>query len=84
MTSSMDETSSMEEMPCCPPEKSAIPDCQKACPLMAVCMAKCFQNLPLAAAFLSHRTATAGTIAPLDDARLALLNEAPPPKPPRT
>ena len=35
----------MEEgMPCCPDQKSSTADCQKACPLAVMCMAKCFPN----------------------------------------
>ena len=36
-----------DDMPCCPPEKSSIPDCAKVCPLMAVCLAKCVRGIPV-------------------------------------
>ena len=62
-----------EDMPCCPDEKPAMPDCAKACPLMALCLAKCFQNLPIATALtvplvatgrIAQRTKRNGTASP--------------------
>jgi hypothetical protein len=39
----------MEDMPCCPPEKAAKPDCAKAgCPLMVLCLASIASLLPAA------------------------------------
>src|SRR3954470_12629078 len=57
-----------EDMPCCPHEKPVMPDCAKACPLMALCMAKCFQNLPTATALTVPLVAT-GRIVPSDEAQ---------------
>src|SRR5215212_10437972 len=39
-----------DDMPCCPHEKPAMPDCAKACPLMAICLAKCFRDISAAVA----------------------------------
>ena len=36
-----------DDMPCCPDEKPAVPDCPKDCPLMAACIAKCFSIEPM-------------------------------------
>jgi len=36
-----------DDMSCCPEENRAVPDCQKTCPLMAICMAKCFSAGPM-------------------------------------
>jgi hypothetical protein len=44
MTSVADDMA-MAEMPCCPPEKPAVPDCQKACPLATLCLAKLVQGI---------------------------------------
>ncbi|GEP03402.1 hypothetical protein [Methylobacterium oxalidis] len=39
----------MDDMPCCPPERAAKPDCVKAgCPLMALCLASVASLLPVA------------------------------------
>ncbi|MCA0404717.1 MAG: hypothetical protein LCH39_01025 [Proteobacteria bacterium] len=32
----------MEPMDCCPPGDPLMPDCQKNCPYLMLCMAKCF------------------------------------------
>lgn len=34
----------MEPMDCCPPGDPVMPDCQKSCPYLALCMAKCFPS----------------------------------------
>ena len=36
----------MDDMPCCPPAKPVMPDCQKSCPLAALCLAKLAPALP--------------------------------------
>ncbi|WP_238231261.1 hypothetical protein [Methylobacterium thuringiense] len=36
----------MDDMPCCPKERSDLPDCSKDCPLMALCLAKVVTGLP--------------------------------------
>ena len=38
----------MDDMPCCPHEKAAKPDCAKGCPLMALCLATVTSLLPTA------------------------------------
>lgn len=40
----------MDDMPCCPPAEPVMPDCQKSCPLAALCLAKVASALPSAAA----------------------------------
>lgn len=39
---SVDTVAVMEGMDCCPPGDPVMPDCQKTCPDLALCMAKCF------------------------------------------
>ena len=69
-------------MPCCPPEKPALPDCQKACPLAAMCLAKCFSGV-VASSFVPIRIARATSLVALDEAARDSLPQAPPPRPPR-
>ena len=38
----------MDDMPCCPKEKTEKPDCTKGCPLMALCLASVASLLPTA------------------------------------
>ena len=51
----------MADMPCCPPEKPVMPDCQKACPLATQCLAKIVQGILPAdrAGRIQHRLGTA-------------------------
>jgi hypothetical protein len=38
----VDAVGVMAGMDCCPPGDPVMPDCQKSCPYLALCMAKCF------------------------------------------
>ncbi|MGA0564802.1 hypothetical protein ACO2RV_20325 [Ancylobacter sp. VNQ12] len=71
------------DMPCCPNEAPAVPDCQKSCPLLAICMAKCFSVAPLLAspAFVLRE---GGAMRPGSDTMGATLAIEPPARPPRT
>lgn len=73
----------MDDMPCCPPEKAAKPDCTKAdCPLMALCLASVASLLPVAVlvpAPVATRTSRAWPAA----ASFASLHGPPLPEPPR-
>ncbi len=69
-------------MPCCPPETPALPDCQKDCPLAALCLAKCFGGA-VASFFVPIRIARAASVAAFDDAARDSLPQAPPPRPPQ-
>jgi hypothetical protein len=84
MMSAEQMTEMADDMPCCPPEKPAMPDCSKCCPLMTVCMAKCFQNLSTAASTVLVPLRVAGLIVPSNDALGSSLAQAPPARPPRT
>jgi hypothetical protein len=77
-------TAMADDMPCCPREKPAMPDCSKACPLMTVCTAKCFQNVSTAPATALLPMMLAGLLVPANDAFGASLAQAPPARPPRT
>jgi len=86
MSSSM---ASMEEgmsrdMPCCPDGTPAVPDCQKSCPLMATCMAKCATALPMLSAASIASRAEADALWPASDVMGDALAIAPPARPPRT
>jgi hypothetical protein len=77
---SMDD--GMAEMPCCPPEKPVMPDCQKACPLATLCLAKIVQGImPVSA--VPARVSLAQALIPGDDADPDTLAPIPPPRPPQ-
>ncbi len=79
---SMDGGMAMADMPCCPPEKPAVPDCQKACPLATLCLAKLVQGiLPVSA--VSARFSVTLALLPGNDAPLDTLAPLPPPRPPQ-
>jgi hypothetical protein len=71
-----------EEMPC-PGQEPYKPDCQKSCPLAALCFAKCIPGIPTAAAALSPIVAIA-ILTMSSDIEHDALAQAPPPRPPRT
>lgn len=72
----------MDDMPCCPDEKPAMPDCSKACPLMALCLAKVTPGLPTGAG-LPVLVSNAAEVGWGGDASFASLAQAPPSEPPR-
>jgi hypothetical protein len=72
----------MADMPCCPPEKPAMPDCQKACPLATLCLAKVVQGIvPVYA--VPARFSLAQSPTPGNDATPDTLAPLPPPRPPQ-
>jgi len=80
----MSEMASMpEDMPCCPPEKPVIPDCQKACPLTAMCMAKCSSVSPLLSYSAASIWLRANILRPGSDVIGDTLPGEPPARPPR-
>jgi hypothetical protein len=80
---SADNGEAMADMPCCPPEKPVMPDCQKACPLAALCVAKCFSGLVAASAVPSRLGVALAMIAG-DEAAPDTLAHGPPPRPPQS
>jgi hypothetical protein len=78
-----DTASMVDGMPCCPHEKPALPDCQKACPLAILCLAKCFPSAPAAWVVFPIRFAVADVKTPGDDFWRDRLRDPPPLKPPR-
>ncbi|MFC3677129.1 hypothetical protein ACFOOQ_16350 [Ferrovibrio xuzhouensis] len=72
-----------DDMPCCPHEKPAVPDCQKTCPLMATCMAKCFSVTPTLSSLAFIFWDQSDAMRPSDVLGDALAIE-PPARPPRT
>ena len=72
----------MADMPCCPPEKPVMPDCQKACPLATLCLAKIVQGI-LPGDAVSARFGIALALIPGDDAAPDTLAPLPPPRPPQ-
>ena len=72
----------MADMPCCPPEKPVMPDCQKACPLATLCVAKIVQGVvPVNA--VPARFSIAQALIPGNDANPDTLAPIPPPRPPQ-
>lgn len=71
------------DMACCPDETPAIPDCQKSCPLMATCMAKCVSVTPVLSN-LAFVFRVSGAMRPGSDAMGDALAIAPPARPPRS
>lgn len=76
-------TVAMDAMPCCPPAKPAMPDCQKGCPLAALCLAKLSPALP-ALWGVPVPVAAAQTQSWWMAAAFRSLASPPPPEPPRT
>jgi hypothetical protein len=73
----------MAEMPCCPPKKTAKPDCAKAgCPLLALCLAG-IASLPPAAMSVPAPVATRTSRSWPDAASFASVHGPPLPEPPR-
>jgi hypothetical protein len=70
------------DMPCCPPAKPVMPDCQKACPLATLCLAKIVQGImPMNA--VPARFSIAQALIPGNDANPDTLAPIPPPRPPQ-
>ena len=73
-----------DDMPCCPPDTSPMRDCFKGCPLLTVCVAKCFQNAPSVGSPLPFPGGLATVILPANDAVPAAMAQSPPARPPRS
>jgi hypothetical protein len=84
MSMSMTDEAMAGDMPCCPDEKPVLPDCQKLCPLMMSCLAKCFQPGPSASATDRLALRLTDIIGLRDEALPSDLAAEPPPRPPRT
>lgn len=79
---SMGDGMAMAGMPCCPPETPAVPDCQKACPLATLCLAKVVQGIvPVTAVPTRFSIALARVTG--NDAAPETLAPIPPPRPPQ-
>jgi len=72
----------MDDMPCCPHEKAAKPDCSKGCPLMALCLATTATLLPTTVALPAPVGMRASLTWPAA-ASFASVHGAPLPEPPR-
>ncbi|NBJ09436.1 hypothetical protein [Microvirga arsenatis] len=79
---SMGDDMTMADMSCCPPEKPVMPDCQKACPLATLCLAKVVQGIAPVSAVPS-RFSVARALLPGNDANMDTLAPIPPPRPPQ-
>jgi hypothetical protein len=73
----------MEPMDCCPPGDPVMPDCQKSCPYLALCMAKCFPAAPAAAARMAYIDAIATSHRTSPDESINARTISPPAPPPR-
>ncbi|MCJ2087729.1 hypothetical protein MKK88_17320 [Methylobacterium sp. E-005] len=72
----------MDDMPCCPHEPAAKPDCTKTCPLMALCLATVAPLLP-AAVVLTAPIATRASLPWPAAAAFHSVPGTPLPEPPR-
>ncbi|GGC68875.1 hypothetical protein GCM10010994_29300 [Chelatococcus reniformis] len=72
----------IDDMPCCPPAEPVMPDCQKDCPLAALCVAKVAPALP-GGLGIPVRLAVAQPLSWAGDPLLRSLTQPPPPEPPR-
>ncbi|HEY4736317.1 MAG TPA: hypothetical protein VIH63_02870 [Xanthobacteraceae bacterium] len=70
-----------EDMPCCP-KKVPIPNCDRDCPLMAMCATQSLCNA--AQGLLVVPLGLAGFLLPGNEFHVAGLSQAPPPRPPNT
>lgn len=73
-----------DDMPCCPHEKPVVLDCQKSCPLMATCMAKCFSVTPTLSSLAFIFWDQSDSLSPGSDIVRDALAVEPPARPPRT
>jgi hypothetical protein len=72
----------MDDMPCCPKERPTMPDCSKACPLMALCLAKVATGLPGGLRMPARLAVVEGTVWAVT-ASFNTLSQGPPTEPPR-
>ncbi|NEU14319.1 hypothetical protein G3T14_19625 [Methylobacterium sp. BTF04] len=72
----------MDDMPCCPKERPALPDCSKGCPLMALCLAKVATGLPGVLGMPARLAVVQGTVWAVTATFDSLL-QVPPTEPPR-
>lgn len=79
----VDMASVMEPMDCCPPGDPVMPDCQKNCPYLALCMAKCFPAAPAVAARMAYLDAVVTSHRTSPDESTAARTVRPPAPPPR-
>jgi len=82
--SDMSMSAMSDDTPCCPHEKPAVPDCQKSCPLMATCMAKCFSVAPTLSSLAFFFWDQNDAVRPGSDVVGDALAIEPPARPPRT
>jgi hypothetical protein len=73
----------MADMPCCPPEKPIMPDCQKACPLATLCLAKIVQGI-VPVSTVPARFSIVLALPRGNDAKPDTLAPAPIPRPPQS
>jgi hypothetical protein len=75
-------TMSLSDMPCCPPENPVVPDCQKGCPLLSLCLIKYFQTVASVETFALDFVLV-GQLHPGNDLRPEPTAMAPQLRPPR-
>jgi hypothetical protein len=77
----MSSADMMDSMPCCPKDKApAAPDCAKECAM--ICVVSSSQLVPATVGFFNVPLSS-DHLAPVSDASLAGLVQAPPPRPPK-
>jgi hypothetical protein len=85
MAKAVSMASKAGDMPCCP-VKPAKMDCdgKAMCPVMSICMFKCFQAGPLAPHVLAAHPTVIALLDPRDDDQWASHSPLPPSRPPRS
>jgi hypothetical protein len=73
----------MDEMPCCPPVQPMTPDCQKGCPLAALCLVKVPPALAESVS-VPLRVVNRSPLVWTDEAAFSSIAQAPLPEPPRS
>lgn len=73
----------MDEMPCCPPQQPIMPDCQKDCPLAALCLGNVTLIMP-ASVGEPVRVAVAESVVWGREAAFHSVVRPPPAEPPRS
>jgi hypothetical protein len=71
-------------MPCPSQPKQPLPDCEKSCPLAALCTAKCFPSTPAVGESGLAFFATVAQLPSWNDDTRDRLSDPPPSRPPRT
>lgn len=79
----VESSAMLENMDCCPPDKPMMLDCQKSCPLLALCMANCISALVVSESRVGRRVSVTTAWVTVGDNCVDALTLRPPAPPPR-